>query len=274
MDPFTQSAPWVGRVPPAILDEIGRFAGLLAARGWSEAQGGNISILLPAERTARQASAAIDSTRDSQPAKVAVRHPSLTHRRLVATCSGCRMRDLAMFPPGGLCFIKLDAEGRQATVEGGMPTMELPTHLAVHAAAVESREREGAILHTHPPALIALTHLESESPALALAEAKPWDMLAPARLPGFLGAILPEHGELLSGQIAVLPRRCAGGQALAQESASASRGHRLILWPLHGVLAWGETLAEALDIIETAEKAAEIALRILPLLSRENTQVG
>ena len=264
MNPSFASGPeWVGRVPPYLLDEISRIAGHLAAHPWTEAGAGNLSILLP--EGVRPQLAATPGL--AEPHSQALPLAALGGRSMLVTLTGSRMRDIAAFPPDGLALTELDPAAETLWVTGGRPTSELDSHLAVHAVILETHQTAGAIVHTHPPSLITLSHLGQQGPALKRCGAPPLQACAPPHLAGFLGSITPEAAVLLSERMTVLPPEDPGGRALARRSAEAARKYQVIVWPYHGVIAWGADLAEALDLIECAEKAAEIAVRMLPWIA-------
>lgn len=266
MNPSFASGPeWVGRVPPYVLDEVSRIAGHLASYPWAEAGAGNLSILLP-ERVRPQL-AATPGLAEAHPQALPL--AALGGRCLLVTQTGSRMRDLAAYPPDGLVLAELDPTAETLWITGGRPSSELESHLAIHATILETRQAPGGIIHTHPPSLIALSHLGQAGPALRRCEAPPLEACAPPHLAGFLGSITPEAAMLLPQRMTVLSPEDPGSQALARRSAEAARKYQVIVWPYHGVIAWGADLAEALDLIECAEKAAEIAVRMLPWIAGE-----
>lgn len=64
--------------------------------------------------------------------------------------------------------------------------------------------------------------------------------------------------------VGVLPWMVCGGGQIAQASAEMT-SCRMLLWGAHGAVAVGDTLDQAFGLIETAEKAAEVYLKALPL---------
>ena len=71
-----------------------------------------------------------------------------------------RMRDLARDPTEGLCLLRFGAGDRSYSVvpKGAQPSSELPTHVAVHDMLARIRHHYRVVVHTHPTALISLTH--------------------------------------------------------------------------------------------------------------------
>jgi rhamnulose-1-phosphate aldolase len=264
MSPTFASGPaWVGRVPPIVLDDISRIAAELASRAWAEAGAGNLSILLP-ERVRPNL---VGDTALARPESIPLPLTPLGGRSLVITRTGSRMRDVGAYPPDGLALIEIGPGGDTTWTTGGQPSSELSAHLAVHATLLETHRITGAIVHTHPPSLIALSHIGQNGAALARCQAAPLEACAPPHLAGFLGSLSPEAGLHLPSKMTVLAPEDPGSQALARRTAAAARTHQLLVWPYHGVVAWGSNLTEALDLIECAEKAAEIAVRLLPWIA-------
>ncbi|HPM75727.1 MAG TPA: class II aldolase/adducin family protein [bacterium] len=106
------------------------------------------------------------------------------------------------------------------------------------------------MLHTHPQELIALTHLPQYLDQTALNRA--------------LWAMLPEVVILIPHGIGLIPYLRTGTQELATATATAlENGHRVTLWEKHGCLAAGRDIVEAFDLIDTANKAAQILLTCL-----------
>ena len=128
-------------------------------------------------------------------------------------------------------------------------TSEFKAHLAAHRALERERPELRAILHAHPPCLIASCHTRQF-------ELKDYFI-------GTLFRMLPEVMYLLPERFAILPFMNPGSIELARSLEDAFKTHRVALLEGHGVMAVGRTLPEALDFIEVLEKAAEIYLKIL-----------
>lgn len=172
--------------------------------------------------------------------------PALGGWFLLVSGTGSRARDTALHPAAetGL-FEVLPGGGEMRWLAGrGRPTSELPAHLLVHEALLAARPGHRAVLHAHPAWFIALTHLPEFPPGSAMSE-----------------ALLPLQGEtrrILPGGVAHLPYAAAGSRALGEASAEAIRRCYVVVWQAHGALSTGADLAQALDYLQYAEKAAEI----------------
>ncbi len=200
----------------------------LYRRGWVEAIGGNVSQRLDGGET-------------------------------LVSASGCRLADVSTDPER--CLGVLDAQGDVAWgfVGGGKPTSELGSHLQTLAMLEPSGRSERAMLHCHPPAILALgTTVTVEMTSENLTELL-WSMhtecgLIFPRGVGYVGGMIPGSDEL--------------GAATAEEFATRD----LVFWRHHGLAAVGETLIDAYDRIDLAEKAADIALRAM-MASGINTRL-
>lgn len=217
-----------------------RVAHWLAVRGWSEGSGGNFSVRLDA---LPDTLAGIDP---GKPAPVPVAVPPLGGQYLLVTGTGTRARDIAEDPPAGLGLFRIAEDGESIAFVCGnnRPTSEMPSHLAIHAALVEARPDHRALLHTHPPRLIAATHIAEFTDAATMG-----DLLL--RMQSEAPLHLPDG-------LAVLPYHLPGSLELGLASAEAVRHREVVIWRYHGALATGRTLDTAFDTLEYLDKAAEI----------------
>lgn len=222
------------------LKEISRISGWLAQWQWSEAAGGNLSIRLddiPSE---------LKDLTGGTPQSLPLATPKLAESYLLVSGSGTRARDIAEDPAAGTGLYRVLPGGQSYVCLAGnnRPTSELPSHLAIHHTLLDTRPAHRAVIHTHPPNIIALTHLPEFQDGRQLSDTL-FRMQSEARL------ILPEGA-------ALLPYHLPGSLELGLASAEAVRHHFVALWRLHGALATGETLSQAVDYLEIVDKAARI----------------
>lgn len=127
-----------------------------------------------------------------------------------------------------------------ATLVGGPASTESGMHLEIYRALPDC----GAVLHTHPRCLLALSlHLrgnERDFLRLPLFEAETWR----ARL-GFAPALEP------------------GGKDLALAVAHAAQERQAVWMAGHGLCCWGNVLADALCLSEELEHLAAVQLLAL-----------
>ncbi len=213
-------------------------AAVLAARGWAEASGGNMSLRLEpaAGRSAPAPGRILEAVVDMT---------DLIGDRFLVTASGSRMRHLAGDPAGCLCLVQVLDRHRLWLVDGAGPlTGEWPTHAGLHSLFKESRSSERAVLHCHPLSLIALSHVFDSEKEM---NDRLFRMHHETRL------FIPE-------MLGLIPYSVTGSIALAKASREKLKKHRLALWDKHGVIASGSTMDQALDRVEMVEKAAALFL--------------
>lgn len=202
-------------------DDVAAVAAEFARRGWAEANAGNISVRLGA-------------------------WPAVS--TLLVKRADVRMRDLVRSPAEGLCVLRFGAGDRSYSVvpKGAKPSSELPTHVAVHDVLARLRHHDRVVVHTHPTALIALTHL----------------LPNPKQLVGRLLGAHTEGPLLLRDRLTAIRLLPPGSMALGRATACAIEHASAVIWPMHGIVAVGPTAAAALDLIELTEKAAQIVLNL------------
>jgi L-ribulose-5-phosphate 4-epimerase len=125
-------------------------------------------------------------------------------------------------------------DGRGALLQGrGRPTREIPSHLAIYAAA----ERVGAVVHYHAPHATAFAVARRPLPLLTV------------------------HARRILGEVPLLPQAEEGSEELAAALAAAFRtpAVRAVLLAGHGLVAVGTDLAEAQAAAELVEESARIA---------------
>ncbi|MCL1889999.1 MAG: TrmO family methyltransferase [Desulfovibrionaceae bacterium] len=139
--------------------------------------------------------------------------------------------------PDDFTGVRLD-DGLSLDSGKGSPSSELRLHLEIY----RNQPQAVCVLHTHPPALLALS---LKRPGAGLKDR--------------LNLPLYEAQTLLE-QIAALPRLAPGGHELGLAAGLAAKEKSLIWMEAHGLAAWGETPEEALALTDEAEHLARIAL--------------
>ena len=165
----------------------------------------------------------------------ASRRLPVPHQSLAClTCTGAAKGRLA---PQNCCLVEIESA---APLYGGPASTESGMHLAIYRAKPQC----GAILHTHPRRLLALSlRLEKEHSGLE-------DFL---RLPLF-------EADVWRARLAFAPALPPGTTQLADAVASASLDHPAVWMAGHGLCSTGATLAEALCLTEELEHLAAIQL--------------
>lgn len=154
------------------------------------------------------------------------------------TCSGAAKGDLGH---GDLALVDI-ATG--AVLAGGKPSSEGAMHLALYRARPDAM----AVVHTHPPRLLALGALVSTDALVG-----PDDML---RLPIY-------ESELLRAQLGFAPAHAPGTQELADAVAAAAASRDAVWMERHGLCCTGPSAARALALAEELEHLAGVQLAVL-----------
>jgi rhamnulose-1-phosphate aldolase len=230
----------------AVARDMAEVGTHLWERGWAERNAGNLSV----EVTELVRSEELDPPRYAE-VPGAIAQAELAGRCFFVTATGARLRELADRATRCMLLVRIEEDlGGYRVLWGGeggsQATSELPAHLEVHGFLRKNRSPYRAVVHTHPTHLIALTHIEP------LAREGGLDRL--------LWSMHPEVKVVLSDGVGFAPYRCPGTDELAAATVEALRDRRLCLWEQHGCVAVGRDVFEAFDLIDTANKAAEIYL--------------
>ncbi len=150
--------------------------------------------------------------------------------RVVITATGSAKGHLA---PRDLAVVDL-AKG------GALSAARASSELAVHLEVYRNQPRATAIVHTHPPRLIALS-LRGPGPLLDL--------------PLF-------EGKTFADKLTRVPDHRPGTPELGQAVGLASRDFAGVFMDNHGLVCWGETMTQALGLSEELESLAGIALTL------------
>ncbi len=148
-------------------------------------------------------------------------------QRMLITCRGTAK---AFIQPGDLVSVDLQTGEAPGT---GSASSEAGMHLQIY------RKQPGAeaVVHTHPPALLALD-VQGQKP-LAL------DLFEAGHYQGLLG---------------VVPRAEPGSQRLASMVGSAARDFQAVFMSGHGLTCWARSLQDAVALSEELEALAKIQL--------------
>ena len=221
-------------------------------KGWDERNGGNVSLRLMPED--------LDSCRhcltENRVVEIGETIAGLASQYFLVTGSGKYLRNVQLDPEENLGIIQIAENGRQAQVlwglrGNGIPTSELSAHLRSHRSRQQvSQHQSRVIMHCHATNLIALSYvMDLSSPAFTRAL---WEMSTECLV------VFPEG-------IGVLPWMVPGTPAIGEATAALMQEHALVLWSFHGIFAAGATLDEAFGLIDTAEKAAEVLVKVLSM---------
>lgn len=233
------------------LNQICETGEILSQRGWAERNAGNISICIPAAKLPECADC---SAGEKRVFVLPVSCPLLSNRILIVTASGSYMKNLAKAPEQYLGVLRIASDGASAEILFGFegkakPTSELASHLLIHEQKAGRADECGVVLHTHPVWLTAMSYVHELKDSSFTVD------LWRSALEGIL--TFPDG-------IAVMPWQLCGTTDIGIKTAEKMADHRLVLWAMHGVYAYGSSVDDAMGLVEAAEKAAQIYMITLP----------
>ncbi|MFV0422599.1 tRNA (N6-threonylcarbamoyladenosine(37)-N6)-methyltransferase TrmO [Oleidesulfovibrio sp.] len=147
----------------------------------------------------------------------------------LVTATGSTKGDLQ---PEDLALVDI-ATGKH--IAGGKASSETAMHLAIYRQQPEAQ----AVVHTHPPKLLALG-----------VRVAPADML---RIPIY-------ESDLIRERMTCIPAHAPGTQELADAAGAAAAQHEAIHMEKHGLVCWAATPREALALSEEIEHIAGMHL--------------
>ena len=231
--------------------EMIRTATNMYNRGWDERNGGNLSMLLE-EQEVRET---LNPEKPVRTIPTGFTAPELEGNYFLVTGTGKYFKNVQYAPEVNLGIVRLKDRGRQADLlwgyeDGGQFTSEFPAHMMSHAARLQVNAENRVIMHCHPANLLAMTFvhdLDEKAFTRTL-----WQMCTECIV------VFPEG-------VNVLPWMLCGTNEIGEATAEKMRTARLVVWSHHGIYGAGKDLDETFGLIETAEKAAEIYMKIAHL---------
>ncbi len=241
------TAPW--------LVEMIRTVTNMYDHGWDERNGGNVSLMLSAE----QVSEYVDVDSCIRELKTGFTCPELNGKIFLVTGTGKYFKNVQYAPEVNLGLVRLTDGGETARLlwgysDGGRFTSEFPAHMMSHAARLKVDVDNRVVMHCHPANLLAMTYVHS------------LDERAFTRT---LWQMCTECIVVFPDGVNILPWMLCGTNEIGAATAKKMADARLVVWSQHGIYGAGKDLDETFGLIETAEKAAEIYMKIahLPLVT-------
>ena len=244
---------FVGGAP--FVEEMKRTASEMYRHGWDERNGGNISLLLDE----KEVEGYLDVHKVLRTIPIGFEAKPLAGKYFLVTGTGKYFKNVERDPENNLGLIRVAADGCTAELlwgysDGGKFTSELPAHLMSHMARLSVDPANRVVMHCHPTNLLAMTYvhdLDERAFTRTL-----WQMCTECIV------VFPDG-------VNVLPWMLCGTNEIGQATAEKMASARLVVWAQHGVYGAGKDLDETFGLIETAEKAAEIYMKIahLPLVN-------
>jgi len=237
------------------LVEMVRTATNMYNHGWDERNGGNISLMLSGEEIADY----VDVNAVIRSIPVGFCAPSLAGRYFLVTGTGKYFKNVQYDPAANLGLFRIADDGSTAELlwgysDGGRFTSELPAHLMSHAARLKVNPANRVVMHCHPANLLAMSYVHT---------------LDEREFTRTLWQMCTECIVVFPDGVNVLPWMLCGTNEIGEATAEKMETARLVVWSQHGIYGAGADLDETFGLIETAEKAAEIYLKIahLPLVN-------
>ena len=233
--------------------EMIRTTANMYAHGWDERNGGNISLLLDEAEVAEY----LDGGAVIRDIPTGFEAPTLEGKYFLVTGTGKYFKNVQYDPENNLGLVRITDGGRTARLlwglsDGGKFTSEFPAHMMSHVARLAVNPNNKVVMHCHPANLLAMTYVH-DLDAKAFTRTL-WQMCTECII------VFPEG-------VNVLPWMLCGTNEIGEATAEQMKTARLVVWAQHGIYGAGADLDETFGLIETAEKAAEIYMKIahLPL---------
>ena len=219
--------------------------------GWDERNGGNISLLLDEAEVAEY----LDVNHVLREIPTGFEALELVGKYFLVTGTGKYFKNVEYDPAANLGLLRIAADGHTAQLlwgysDGGCFTSELPAHLMSHMERLKVNPANRVVMHCHPNNLLAMTFvhvLDEREFTRSL-----WQMCTECMM------VFPDG-------VGVLPWMVCGTKEIGIATAEKMRDARLVVWAQHGIYGAGANLDETFGLIETAEKAAEIYMKIAHL---------
>lgn len=221
-------------------------------KGWDERNGGNVSLrLLPSDIEPY-----IASWTKTRIWPLTLPVSGLDGEYFLVTGTGAYFRNVEREPEENLGVIRVLPGGGAVEImwgfgEKGGPTSEMPAHLSSHFACQKPNSRlKRVIMHCHATHVIALSYvleLTSANITRALWEASTECLV-----------VFPDG-------IGIMDWMVPGTDSIGDATAALLAHHPMAVWPFHGVFATGHDLGEAFGLIETAEKAGELLVKVISM---------
>ncbi len=245
------------------VEEMLEAASLMSERGWAERNAGNMSCIIPGADAARY----FDTDNVKKAFKIDINIKELSGMVFLITATGSYFRKLKHDPAQGLGVVRVSLDGNMLELlwgfeKGASPTSEMRMHFMGHIARLKKELNHRVILHSHATNTIVMSvngALDEKAFTRTL-----WRMHSECVV------VFPEG-------VGLVPWMVPGTHEISAATALKLKKFRLVIWPLHGVIAAGSSIDEAMGLMETVEKTAEIYIkstgRIEPLQLLTDRQV-
>lgn len=228
--------------------EMRKICSLLYSHGWDERNGGNISIILDNDAVAEY----IDINDIKQSIALESPKPEMAGRLLLVTATGSYFKNVYDDPERNLGIIRVSDDGASYGIiwgysGGGRPTSEVSTHILCHGVRLKQDPSHRVVMHCHATNIIAMS------------------FIVPATDKAFSNALwktCTESMYVFPEGVGVLEWMVCGSDEIGFATAVKMKDYRICIWAQHGIFGTGRSVDEAFGLIETAEKGAEIYMKI------------
>lgn len=234
-----------------ILKQFAATCSNMYRMGWDERNGGNVSLILDDEVVAEY----FENARVKRVIPIGFKAEDLIGKCILVTGTGKYFKNVESDPENNLGVIRIGKSGDEAELlwgynDGGRFTSELPAHLMSHVERLKVNPANRVIMHSHPTNLVAMTFVHTLDERAFTKTV--WRMETECMV------VFPDG-------IGVLPWMLCGNNEIGKATADKMKDFRLVVWAHHGIYGAGTDLDEAFGLIETAEKAAEMYLKVAHL---------
>ena len=223
--------------------------------GWDERNGGNVSWMLEEADVAEY----VDVNNVLRVIPTGFSAPELAGRYFIVTGTGKYFKNVQYDPARNMGLFRIAADGENAELlwgysDGGQFTSELPAHLMSHVSRLKVNPANRVVMHCHPANLLAMTYVHT---------------LDEKEFTRTLWQMCTECIVVFPDGVNVLPWMLCGTNEIGEATAEKMQTARLVVWAQHGIYGAGVDLDETFGLIKTAEKGAEIYMKIahLPLVN-------
>lgn len=223
--------------------------------GWDERNGGNVSYMLDEKEVEEY----LDTTKILRKISIGFKAPELAGIYFLVTGTGKYFKNVQYDPECNLGLLRIASDGENAELlwgysDGGRFTSEFSAHMMSHVARLKVDSENRVVMHCHPANLLAMTYVHD---------------LEEKKFTRTLWQMCTECIVVFPDGVNVLPWMLCGTNEIGEATAEKMNTARLVVWSQHGIYGAGKTLDETFGLIETAEKAAEIYMKIahLPLVN-------
>ena len=219
--------------------------------GWDERNGGNVSVLLDEPEV--KVYLDVDAVIREIPTGFSA--PELEGKCFLVTGTGKYFKNVQYAPEVNLGIVRLTNGGETAQLlwgfsDGGQFTSEFPAHMMSHVVRLSIDPDNRVVMHCHPVNLLAMTFIHDLDERAFTRTL--WQMCSECIV------VFPDG-------VNVLPWMLCGTNEIGEATAEKMKTARLVVWSQHGIYGVGRDLDEAFGLIETAEKGAEIYMKIAHL---------